>query len=165
VRSDPTFWILARASGLLAYALLTSSILAGIVLKARPFGAALKAATVTDLHRFLALLGLGFIVLHAAALVLDSSVHVSIAALFVPGLLPYRTLWSSLGVLAGELMLLVYVSFALRRRHRPRPRSGNRQRQTLGARALRRGCWRGHRCGRLASTRPCNQRRQHPCTG
>ena len=63
MRSDPTFWILARASGLLAYALLTSSVLAGIVLKARPFGAAPKAATVTDLHRFLALLGLGFIVL------------------------------------------------------------------------------------------------------
>ena len=59
MRTDPTFWILARASGLLAYALLTSSVLAGIVLKARPFGAALKAAAVTDLHRFLALLGLG----------------------------------------------------------------------------------------------------------
>ena len=76
MRSDPTFWILARASGLLAYVLLTSSVLAGIVLKARPFGAALKAATVTDLHRFLALLGLGFIVLHAAALVLDSSARI-----------------------------------------------------------------------------------------
>ena len=33
MRSDPTFWILARASGLLAYGLLTSSVLAGIVLK------------------------------------------------------------------------------------------------------------------------------------
>ena len=42
MRSDPTFWILARASGLVAYALLTSSVLAGIVLKARPFGAELK---------------------------------------------------------------------------------------------------------------------------
>ena len=35
---DPTFWILARASGLTAYALLTLSVLAGLVLKARPFG-------------------------------------------------------------------------------------------------------------------------------
>lgn len=127
MRSDPTFWILARASGLLAYALLTSSVLAGIVLKARPFGVALKAAVVTDLHRFLAMLGLGFIVLHAAALVLDSTVHISLAALVVPGLLPYRTLWSSLGVLAGEFMLLIYVSFALRRR--------------IGARAWRRLHW------------------------
>jgi hypothetical protein len=113
VRSDPTFWILARASGILAYALLTSSVLAGIVLKARPFGAALKAAVVTDLHRFLALLGLGFIALHGAALVLDSTVRISVAALFVPGLVPYRPLWSSLGVLAADLMLLVYASSAL----------------------------------------------------
>ena len=115
MRSDPTFWILARASGLLAYALLTSSVLAGLVLKARPFGAALKAAVVADLHRFLAMLGLGFIVLHASALVLDSTVHISVAALFVPGLVPYRPLWSSFGVLTAELMLLVYASSALRR--------------------------------------------------
>ena len=59
MKNDPTFWILARSSGLLAYALLTSSVLAGLVLKARPFGAALKAATVADIHRFLAMLGLG----------------------------------------------------------------------------------------------------------
>ena len=127
MRSDPTFWILARASGLLAYALLTSSVLAGLVLKARPFGAALKAAVVADLHRFLAMLGLGFIVLHASALVLDSTVRVSVAALFVPGLVPYRPLWSAFGVLAAELMLLVYASSALRRR--------------IGVRAWRRLHW------------------------
>ena len=36
---DPTFWLLARASGLTAYVLLTLSVLAGLVLKSRPFGA------------------------------------------------------------------------------------------------------------------------------
>jgi sulfoxide reductase heme-binding subunit YedZ len=127
MRSDPTFWILARASGLLAYALVTSSVLAGIVLKARPFGATLKAGAVADLHRFLAALGLGFIALHAVALVLDSTVRISVAALLVPGLVPYRPVWSSLGVLAAELVLLVYASSALRRR--------------IGARAWRRLHW------------------------
>jgi sulfoxide reductase heme-binding subunit YedZ len=127
VRSDPTFWILARASGLVAYALLTSSVLAGIVLKARPFGAALKAAAVADLHRFLAMLGLGFVALHASALVLDSTVRISVPALFVPGLVPYRPLWSALGVLAADLLLLVYVSSVLRRR--------------IGVRAWRRLHW------------------------
>ena len=34
---DPTFWLLARASGLTAYLLLTASLLAGLVLKSRPF--------------------------------------------------------------------------------------------------------------------------------
>jgi sulfoxide reductase heme-binding subunit YedZ len=116
MKSDPTFWILARASGLMAYALLTSSVLAGLVLKARPFGRSLRPATVTDVHRFLALLGLGALVLHATTLVLDNTVHISPAALFVPGLVPYRPVWTSCGVLAGELMLLIYASFSVRRR-------------------------------------------------
>ena len=72
MKSDPTFWILARSSGLVAYALLSTSILAGIVLKARPFGTTLKPATITDLHRFLALLGLGALALHGLTLVLDA---------------------------------------------------------------------------------------------
>jgi methionine sulfoxide reductase heme-binding subunit len=116
MKNDPTFWILARSSGLLAYALLTSSVLAGLVLKARPFGAALKAATVTDIHRFLALLGLGAVIVHAATLVLDSTVHIGIGALLVPGLAPYRPLWTGMGVLAAELMVVVYASFSLRKR-------------------------------------------------
>ena len=113
---DPTFWILARASGFLAYALLTASVLAGLVLKARPFGTAPRPAAVTDLHRFLALLGLGALSLHGLALLLDSAVSFSVADLLVPGLAPYRPLWTALGVLAAELMLVVYVSFALRKR-------------------------------------------------
>ena len=112
---DPTFWIMARASGLLAYMLLTTSVLAGIVVKARPLRQ-LKPAVVTQLHRFLALLGLGAIALHGTALVLDQTVRISPAALFVPGLVPYRPLWTALGVVAFELMVLVYVSFGLRRR-------------------------------------------------
>jgi DMSO/TMAO reductase YedYZ heme-binding membrane subunit len=111
---DPTFWILARASGLLAYVLLTSSLLAGIVLKARPF-TSLKPALTADVHRFVALLGLAAIAAHGTALVLDQTVRISPAALIVPGLVPYRPLWSALGVLAFELMTLVYVSFSLRR--------------------------------------------------
>lgn len=127
MKADPTFWILARASGLVAYVLLTSSVLAGVVLKARPFGRALKAASVVDLHRFLAFLGLGLVALHGIALVLDTTVHISPAALLVPGLVAYRPLWTACGVVAAELMLLVYVSFALRRR--------------IGARAWRRLHW------------------------
>ncbi len=124
---DPTFWILARASGLTAYVLLTLSVLAGLVLKARPLGARLRAAAVTDTHRALAFLGLGFIVLHGVALVLDATVRITPLALVVPGLTGYRPLATAAGVLAAELMVLIYVSFSLRRR--------------IGARAWRRLHW------------------------
>ena len=127
MRSDPTFWILARSSGIAAYVLLTASVLAGVVLKARPFGTSPRPAAVTDVHRLLALLGLSTLALHGVALVLDRTVEVSLAALLVPGLVPYRPLWTALGVVAAELMVLVYVSFSLRRR--------------IGTRAWRRLHW------------------------
>ncbi len=115
MRHDPTFWLLARASGLTAYVMLTLSVLAGLVVKSRPFRA-LKPAAVTDLHRTLALLGLGALAGHATALVLDTTVHVGIAGLLVPGLVSYRPVWTAAGILAAELMVLVYASFSLRKR-------------------------------------------------
>jgi sulfoxide reductase heme-binding subunit YedZ len=116
VKTDPTFWLLARASGLSAYVLLTASVLAGLVLKSRPLGRALKAGSVMDVHRFLSLLGVGMLALHGAALTLDQTVKMPLAGLFVPGASPYRPAAVALGVLAAELMALVIVSFSLRRR-------------------------------------------------
>jgi sulfoxide reductase heme-binding subunit YedZ len=111
---DPTFWIVARASGVTAYALITTSVLAGLVLKSRPFGRALKAASVTDVHRFLALLALGAVAVHGVALVLDTTVKIGIAALVVPGLSSYRPAATALGVVSAELAALVFLSFRLR---------------------------------------------------
>jgi sulfoxide reductase heme-binding subunit YedZ len=116
VKTDPTFWLLARASGLTAYALLTSSVLAGLTVKSKPLGRRLRAAAVTDLHRFLSLLALGAIAVHGLTLALDTAVRIPVAALLVPGLSPYRPLATGIGVLAAELMVLIYVSFSLRSR-------------------------------------------------
>ena len=112
---DPTFWLLARASGLTAYVLLTLSVLAGLVVKSRPFGRAFKTAAVVDVHRYFALLGLAMLALHGVALVLDRTVHMSLAALFVPFLSFYRPTAVAFGVLAAELAALITVSFSLRR--------------------------------------------------
>jgi sulfoxide reductase heme-binding subunit YedZ len=115
VRHDPTFWLLARALGLTAYAMLTLSVLFGLVLRARPFRS-LKPAAVTDLHRLLALFGLTALAGHAVALVLDTTVKVTVPSLFIPGLISYRPFWTSVGVLAAEMMVLVYLSFGMRKR-------------------------------------------------
>lgn len=112
---DPTFWLIARATGLLAYALVSATIVAGLVLKGRPLKV-LRPAAVTDLHRFLSLLGLLAVAVHGLALVLDSTVDVSPQALLVPGLVPYRPLWTGVGVVVAEVMLLVHLSFRFRKR-------------------------------------------------
>lgn len=123
---DPTFWLLARASGLAAYALLTLSVLAGLVLKSRPF-ARLKAANVTEVHKTLALTGIGALVLHGVSLVLDSTVRITPAALLIPGLVSYRPVAVALGVVGAWLFAAVTASFWLRKR--------------IGARAWRRLHW------------------------
>lgn len=127
MKSDPTFWLLARATGITSYVLLTLSVLAGLMVKARPFGMAIKPAHAVDLHKTLALLSLAALAMHGITLVLDHAVEISVLDLIVPGTAPYRPLWTGLGVLAGELMLIVYVSFGLRRR--------------IGARSWRRLHW------------------------
>ena len=89
--------------------------LAGLVLKSRPF-ARLRPAVVAEVHKTLALTGLGALVLHAVALVLDSTVKVSLAALVVPGLVAYRPAAVAAGVVAGWLFVLVTSSFWIRKR-------------------------------------------------
>ena len=49
---EQAFWFLARASGFTAYLLITASMIAGLILKSRPFGAKLKAPIALDVHRF-----------------------------------------------------------------------------------------------------------------
>ena len=69
-----------------------------------------------DTHRFLALLALAAVALHGGALVLDTTVRMRPLGLLLPGLSPYRLLATGIGVLAAELMVVVYASFSLRRR-------------------------------------------------
>lgn len=116
MKTDPTFWLLARASGVTAYVLITASVLAGLVVKSRPFGRAVKVADTVDLHRALAFLGLGMVALHGVALTLDGTLHMPLAGLVIPGVSPYRPLPVALGVIACELAALLVVSFSLRRR-------------------------------------------------
>lgn len=115
MRTDPTFWIVARAGGLTAYALLTCTVLLGLVFRSRPFGPRPRATTMLDVHRFAALLALSALVVHGVGLVYDTSVRIDLLGLLVPGRITYRPLWTGAGVVAAELMLAIIVSFSVRR--------------------------------------------------
>lgn len=112
----PTQWLLARASGILAYLLLTLAVVAGLTLRTRLLGRAVSPAIVTATHRTLSLVGLSAVFVHALLIGLDSQVDVPLVSLLVPGLAGYRPLATSLGVVAMELWLLIHLSFRLRRR-------------------------------------------------
>jgi methionine sulfoxide reductase heme-binding subunit len=115
VKTDPTFWIVARASGFTAYVLVSCTTVAGLLLKSRALGKRVRPATVTDAHRFIALLALLAIGVHGVALVYDTSIRIDLPGLLVPGRIPYRPLWVGAGVVAAELTVLVYLSFPLRK--------------------------------------------------
>ena len=68
------------------------------------------------MRRFAGILAGVFVAIHGAALLVDTYLPFSLGALLVPGTAPYRPLWTSLGVLAAELLAALAVTNLLRSR-------------------------------------------------
>jgi sulfoxide reductase heme-binding subunit YedZ len=110
-----TAWYIARSSGLVAYLLLSSSVVLGALMAGRGKLTWPRFA-VEEVHRFLALLAGVFIAVHALALLLDTVVPISLAQELVPFASPYRPFAVGMGVLAAELMAAVGITNAFRSR-------------------------------------------------
>jgi methionine sulfoxide reductase heme-binding subunit len=106
-------WYVARSSGIVAYLLLSSSVVIGILMAGRTRFAWPRFA-VEEVHGFLATLTGVFIVLHGGALLLDSVVPFSLAQEIVPFTAGYRPFAVGLGVVAAELTAAVGISNLLR---------------------------------------------------
>jgi len=112
---SPTTWYVARSAGIVAYVLLSSSVVIGVLMSARlPLG--WPRFAVEELHRFLAILTACFLALHGLALLADQFVSIRVWQLVVPFTTGYRPFAVGLGVVALELMAAVGVSNALRKR-------------------------------------------------
>lgn len=109
-------WYTARAAGVVAYALLTTGVLLGVLLAGRARLSRWPAFAVTDVHRFVSLLTGVFIAAHVYALLLDRYAHVSLGTLVVPGASSYRPFWLALGTVGLELLAAVALSNLLRTR-------------------------------------------------
>jgi methionine sulfoxide reductase heme-binding subunit len=112
--STTAIWITARATGLVAYALMTATMLAGLTLAGRARPRWTRPADIFALHRWLSLTTLFVIVAHGLTLALDATMHFPIAGILVPGLTPYRPVWTGLGIAGAWVALAVYLSFRLR---------------------------------------------------
>jgi len=109
-------WYVARASGLVAFALLTSTVALGLVMSGRARLRRWPRFAVEDVHRFASLLTWSFVSVHALALLTDSYLTFSFADLVVPGVAPYRPLDTALGVVAAELLAALALANLLRPR-------------------------------------------------
>jgi sulfoxide reductase heme-binding subunit YedZ len=110
-----TTWYIARSSGIVAYLLLSSSVVLGALMAGRAKFAWPRFA-VEEVHRFLAILAGVFIVVHGSALMLDTVVPISLKQELVPFSSPYRPFAVALGVLAAEIMAAVGITNHFRSR-------------------------------------------------
>ncbi len=111
----PVAWLIARAAGLVGFALLTLAVTLGLMFSTR----ILKPKRQKDLlgwHQTLIWTGLAMVMLHGIAILLDPVMRFGLVAVVVPGTAPWRPITVAAGVVAGYLMLALALSFHVRRR-------------------------------------------------
>jgi len=105
-----TTWYVARAGGMLAFTLLTASVVLGLFLSRRDHFEGWPRFALEDVHRFVGLLAGTFIAVHGGSLLLDGYLPFSLTNLVVPFTAPYRPLAVSAGVVAAELLVALAVT-------------------------------------------------------
>jgi sulfoxide reductase heme-binding subunit YedZ len=115
-QSDNWTWYIIRASGLLAFILLTVSTLWGLALSSRLFKNWSPGPLSMVLHSTLSWMALSFGALHALLLMADKYVPYTITEILVPFAGPYRPLAVGLGTLAFWVILVVTLSFSFKKR-------------------------------------------------
>ena len=108
------FWITSRAAGTTALVLASLAVGFGLTMGGRLMRAG--AAQRRIAHEVLSLSTIVAIAVHGLALVGDSWLHPSLLDVTVPFLGSYRTLATSLGIIAGWGMVVLGLSFYMRRR-------------------------------------------------
>lgn len=111
-----TWWYLTRAAGIVAWLMLTASVIWGIVLSTKAFPEHRRPAWLLDLHRWLGGLAVSFTAIHLGALVADNYVHFGLADLTVPFASSWKPGAIALGVVAMWLLVAVEAtSLAMKR--------------------------------------------------
>lgn len=113
---DLFFWIVARASGLAAFATLALALGTGVALRTSVLDWLAHNRALRVLHEFTTPLWLPLGAVHVITIVLDRTARVSVVDVFVPFRMPYGELAIGLGTLALDLFVLIVVTSWLRRR-------------------------------------------------
>ena len=109
-------WYVARASGILAWLLLSASVIWGLLLSTRLLQRRPSPRWLLDLHRFLGGLAVTFVGVHILGLVADNYLHFGVADVLVPFASQWRTSAVALGVVSIWLLVAVEITSLLMRR-------------------------------------------------
>lgn len=113
---DQLSWYVARASGIVAWALAAGAVVWGLLLSGRRLRERPGPRRLLDLHRYLGGLAVVFTGVHLAALVVDSYVAFGLTDLFVPFASAWNPAAVAWGVVAVYLLVAVEVTSLLRSR-------------------------------------------------
>jgi len=103
-------WYVARAGGMLAFALLSASVVLGLLLSGKAKLERWPRFALEDVHRFVGLLAGSFIAIHVGALLVDSYLPFSLRSVLVPFAAPYRPVAVAAGVIAAELLAALAIT-------------------------------------------------------
>jgi DMSO/TMAO reductase YedYZ heme-binding membrane subunit len=109
-------WDLARASGFVAYGLVTLAVAEGLALSLRWQGRAWPRVVNQALHEYLIVLAGVFTLVHGVMIWIDPFTRFTLAEVLVPGVSHYRPLWMAFGIVAAYIGLAVALSVFLRPR-------------------------------------------------
>ena len=114
--TPPLFWITSRAAGTTAMLLASATVGIGLVMSGK-----LVKGSGSDrraIHEVISLATMVAIVVHALSLIGDRYLHPSLLDVTVPFLSSYKTLPTSIGIIAGWGLIFLGLSYYARRRIR-----------------------------------------------
>jgi len=112
---DQIWWFMSRAAGIVAWVLLSCSVIIGMTMSSRR-NQPLPTGWALDLHRFFSMLAIVFLGIHLAALVPDNFVEFGLAELFIPMASTWEPSAVAWGIVAFWLLLAVEITSLLRAR-------------------------------------------------
>jgi len=110
------WWLASRASGLVALALITASVILGLLAAGKVVRGPGIARRLTGAHEEVALAGLVAIAVHMITLLGDRWLDPGFKGILVPFALDHEPVYTGLGVIAAYMAALLGLSFYVRRR-------------------------------------------------
>ena len=113
ITHDHLFWITSRAAGTAALLFSSAAVGFGLTMSLRLFKRRGPDLRVT--HEALSLATMVAVVVHAACLLGDTFLHPSVADIAIPFASSYRQPWMAIGIVAGWAMLILGLTYYVRR--------------------------------------------------
>ncbi len=117
--TDPSthlFWITSRAAGIVALVVASVAVSVGLLMSTRVAGRRLRGPDLRVLHEVLSISTIVAIAVHAFSLLGDQYLRASFLDVTVPLVSGYKTVWTTLGIVAGWGLVALGLSYYARGR-------------------------------------------------